>query len=226
MSQSELAQLIGVSKQAVSAVEANKQAPSLSVALKISKVLDVPVENLFSEEDRTMDSPRGEGLSRIDRALLRNQFNILQKLNADNEDLSEHFGRLEQIVVRGYQMFYKDVFRDLWDELTPDQSIEVITILSMHRALYDSLGTQPAPEDLEKVKFRGFDANEESDYLSFAKFFTSDGRTFSELRIFNSHFPMLPRYRRMLAEWKRLGGKPQLSKAQVESIIEAGIFRD
>ena len=89
-----------------------------------------------------------------------------------------------------------------------------------------SLGDKPDPRDIERVKFEGFDANNESQHLGFAKFFVQDGEKYRELMIFNSHYPTLPRYRKMLAEWQRMGRQPRLSRAQIDSILEAGTFED
>ena len=47
VTQLELAQHVGVSRQSIYAIEASKSEPSLSLALKISKVLSVPVEEVF-----------------------------------------------------------------------------------------------------------------------------------------------------------------------------------
>tara|TARA_B100000925_G_scaffold290088_1_gene274460 strand:+ start:2354 stop:2602 length:249 start_codon:yes stop_codon:yes gene_type:complete len=47
VTQLELAQQVGVSRQSIYAIEASKSEPSLSLALKISKVLSVPVDEIF-----------------------------------------------------------------------------------------------------------------------------------------------------------------------------------
>ena len=47
MTQQELADKIGVTRQTVNAIEANKYSPSLEVAFKIARVFDVPLEEVF-----------------------------------------------------------------------------------------------------------------------------------------------------------------------------------
>jgi len=47
LTQQQLANLIGISKKTISAYETGKAVPSLRVALKLSKILEVPVEELF-----------------------------------------------------------------------------------------------------------------------------------------------------------------------------------
>ena len=47
MSQGELADHIGVTRQTVNAVEQGKYSPSLEVAFKIARVFDEPLEHVF-----------------------------------------------------------------------------------------------------------------------------------------------------------------------------------
>src|SRR5262245_45468435 len=47
LSQKQLAELAGITRQAICAVEANQYSPSTSVALKLARVLQCKVEDLF-----------------------------------------------------------------------------------------------------------------------------------------------------------------------------------
>ncbi len=47
MTQQELADQVGVTRQTVNAIEGNKYSPSLEVAFRIARVLDVPLEGVF-----------------------------------------------------------------------------------------------------------------------------------------------------------------------------------
>jgi putative transcriptional regulator len=47
MTQQELADRVGVTRQTVNAIEANKYSPSLEVAFGIARVLNVPLERVF-----------------------------------------------------------------------------------------------------------------------------------------------------------------------------------
>ncbi len=47
ITQEELANIIGVSRQTINAMEANKYVPSTVLALKISKMFGVTVEEIF-----------------------------------------------------------------------------------------------------------------------------------------------------------------------------------
>ena len=50
LTQEELAQQVSVSRQTINAMEANKYVPSTVLALKIAKVFEKPVEELFMLE--------------------------------------------------------------------------------------------------------------------------------------------------------------------------------
>jgi putative transcriptional regulator len=50
-SQQELAERLGVSRQTVNAIEAERHDASLTLALKIGKVFGLPVETIFKSED-------------------------------------------------------------------------------------------------------------------------------------------------------------------------------
>ncbi|ORP01166.1 hypothetical protein B7696_00225 [Streptococcus mitis] len=49
LTQEELAKKINISRQMIGLIENNKTIPSVEIALKLSKVLKEPVENLFFE---------------------------------------------------------------------------------------------------------------------------------------------------------------------------------
>ena len=51
-SQADLAERIGVSRQAVNALETDKHDPSLGLAYRIAAVFDLPVEQIFDNEHR------------------------------------------------------------------------------------------------------------------------------------------------------------------------------
>ena len=51
MTQAELAEKIGVTRQTLLAIEAAKYSPSLELAFKIARVFDVPLEKVFQYGD-------------------------------------------------------------------------------------------------------------------------------------------------------------------------------
>lgn len=50
MTQADVAEKIGVSRQTINAMEKGKYVPSTVLALKLSKLFDTPVEQLFTLE--------------------------------------------------------------------------------------------------------------------------------------------------------------------------------
>ena len=50
LTQAQLAELIGVSRQTINTIESGRYVPSTVLALKISKVFDKPVNELFELE--------------------------------------------------------------------------------------------------------------------------------------------------------------------------------
>ncbi|MBN8660783.1 MAG: YfbU family protein [Candidatus Obscuribacter phosphatis] len=221
ISQIDLAERLGVSRQALSAVETEKQSPSLQTAMKVARELDTPLAQIFSLEDESMQSTKSPTLSKVERLNFANQFAILKALHKDNKHEAGYYEYLEEIFRRGYESLYHECFDKLWTALPTEVAELTLDILEMHRALLWSLGERPNPADIERVKFQGFDGNSESQYLSFAKFFTADGSRYSETKVVNSYMPTLDRYKKMLAEWERMQREQQLSKAQIESILDA-----
>ena len=51
LTQAKLAQLIGVSRQTINAMELNKYVPSTVLALKLSEIFEKPVNEIFQLED-------------------------------------------------------------------------------------------------------------------------------------------------------------------------------
>jgi len=51
MTQGELAEKVGVSRQTINAIESNKYVPSAVLAFKIARLFNTPVENIFSLEE-------------------------------------------------------------------------------------------------------------------------------------------------------------------------------
>ena len=51
MTQQELADKVGVTRQTIIAIEAGKYAPSLPLAFRIAKTVDVPIETAFQYDN-------------------------------------------------------------------------------------------------------------------------------------------------------------------------------
>ena len=50
MTQADLAEKVGVTRQTLNAIEAAKYSPTLELAFKIAKVFDVPLDEVFQYE--------------------------------------------------------------------------------------------------------------------------------------------------------------------------------
>lgn len=55
VNQQEMGQLVGVSRQTISQIERGDYSPSVSLALKIASVFQVPVENIFEYREEGGD---------------------------------------------------------------------------------------------------------------------------------------------------------------------------
>ncbi len=53
MTQQQLAELVGVTRQTINAIELRKYSPSLEVAFKIAHVFELPLESVFSYDGGT-----------------------------------------------------------------------------------------------------------------------------------------------------------------------------
>ena len=51
ISQKELGELVGVSRQTINYIELGKTSPKITVALKIAKIFNTPVEEIFELEE-------------------------------------------------------------------------------------------------------------------------------------------------------------------------------
>ncbi|WP_066483317.1 MULTISPECIES: helix-turn-helix transcriptional regulator [unclassified Sphingomonas] len=57
ISQGDLAQRLGVSRQTINAVETDKYDPSLPLALRMAKIFGVPVDAIFLDEWEPVGAP-------------------------------------------------------------------------------------------------------------------------------------------------------------------------
>jgi len=58
MTQQELADKVGVTRQTIIAIESGKYSPSLELAFRIAFVFGVPLEDVFSFEDKKFMNPK------------------------------------------------------------------------------------------------------------------------------------------------------------------------
>lgn len=148
-----------------------------------------------------------------DRLILINQYEILKALYPEE---SEFYSEKIEILQEGYVMHYDDLFGEISDELTKEDSRFVIDILNMYRDINFSKNSLIESEKSRlfdtQTNFRGFDYNDEYEVkLGFyAKFFIETLDRFKELTEdesfdgFNSHWQMKERYTEYLSQYKKL----------------------
>lgn len=166
-------------------------------------------------------------LSPAERWILSNQFLILEKLDPDN---AEDYATMREAIERGYEWDYDTYSPHIYkgtDVTTAEESAEVVEILAMFDSLkqsYNALSDRSAIDE-GRIQFHGFDGNTEGKQMAYSRYFCSrGGGAFTDLERgdnFNSHFPTLDRYRRMLAEWKKSPDQLKLSKSDIDRIISA-----
>ncbi|WP_171654563.1 YfbU family protein [Paenibacillus foliorum] len=162
-------------------------------------------------------------LSNVERLVLSNQYKILMDLNPDEVD---YYEEKLKIVQNGYTHYYNDLFSEIDEELPEHISQEVVAVLNMYRAInfsYDDLKDDEKQEiPKHRVEFEGFDGNEEPQHYSFCRFVIEDSNRFQELHNkngYNAHRDVLPKYRRMLIVWEKLGRKTDLSRDEIISLV-------
>jgi uncharacterized protein len=161
-----------------------------------------------------------------DRLIISNQLKILEKLYPDE---ASYYSAQRKAIENGYKHHYDDLVTYFFDEMPEEDSKEVVDILDMYRALtfsYQNLGDKSGIGETS-IRFRGFDGNNEASQLVYVGYFIVDLERFDELKYgqkspdFNSHAPMLDKYRRMLTVWNGLENRFELSKEQIIAILQA-----
>ncbi|RYE52211.1 MAG: YfbU family protein [Sphingobacteriales bacterium] len=159
-------------------------------------------------------------LSKLERVNLINQFLTLEKLYPEE---ATYYARHRKALEEGYVLHYKWIFEHLHPDMSERDCKEVLDILDMYRAItfayFEAYETKKIED--HKYRFPGFDGNEECEQLAYTSYFIVDLDRYNELNYnkefpsFNSHYPMMPKYRAMLDVWKKIG-KPQNMRLNIE----------
>jgi uncharacterized protein len=164
-------------------------------------------------------------LNKFERRLLANQYQILSLLDQSNAD---HYEKLQEALEKGYESYYNDeIFGWIFDGMSESESKLVIDAMDMYFAIqraYDTLDDKAEIEE-RRTKFPGFDGNHETAYMSYARFVVEREGRFSLLKPssvdFNSHTPMLDRYRRMIDNWKLTTNQYKLTPDEITAILDS-----
>jgi uncharacterized protein len=154
-------------------------------------------------------------LSQLDRLFLRNQYLFLKAVDPNNQETYE---RAIQILEDGYTLQYEDLVQNIDHPLSREECEEVIDILEMFRFLGRSCESK---EKVRETTFGGFDGNNESKQLAYARYLTKVEGRWEEHKVSNSHCAMLAMYRRMLAAWQASADQYNLTEEDVARIVGA-----
>jgi len=163
-------------------------------------------------------------LTKKERLSYIHQLRILEALYPDDADT---YAKQRTALEEGYALHYGWMFEHLYDELSTEQCREVLDILDMYRAITFSLQKLPEGDELRNhhhVAFSGFDGNNETHLMSYARYYIVDLNRYSELLpdgyvSFNSHCPMLHTYQAMLGRWNSLPDRFRLSRDQLATVL-------
>jgi uncharacterized protein len=163
-------------------------------------------------------------LTMKDRLIIANQLKILERLCPEDAD---YYTQHRKAIEGGYKLHYSWLVEHFSMEMSMEECKEVLDILDMYRAItfsYKKLENKTGIDE-SRVRFRGFDGNNEGKQHSYALYFIVDLGRFEELRNnkgytdFNSHMPVLEKYRRMLQLWQSYDNKQELNRAQLLELI-------
>ena len=179
------------------------------------------VTERFEDLENADDSRQSLELSVKDRLILRNQFKLLAKTDPEE---AEFHNRAVEILESGYTFEYYSLAEWFLDPMSNDSCREVREILEMYRSIDAAMANAPdesatVPE--KKLKFPGFDGNDETKQYAYARFLlhTLDRWKESKSEDLNTHRPMLPTYREMLARWRDSASCYELSRTDVQRIL-------
>ncbi|MEH7480250.1 YfbU family protein [Neobacillus drentensis] len=165
-------------------------------------------------------------LTKLERLNLINQYLILEKLYPEEQ---ETYSTLRTALEKGFEYHYEEAIEWIHDDFPEHNSEFVIDVLDMYSVILLSYSNLEDKGELidSKVNFPGFDGNNETAFLGYARYFIRDLGRFDELkenatfRDFNSHRPMVPKYRRMVSAWKSTNDQYNLTIDDISTILNA-----
>lgn len=170
-------------------------------------------------------------LTKTERLILANQFKILSLLDKDEK---EHYERMEEIILKGYEALYDEMTMSLSEGVSTEESEFVYDVLDMHlaiRAVAEAEGVDIYADGNSALNMRGFDGNNEFELLAFAQYIAREedsvyGEFLTGGRFPNSHSRSRELHQRMLDEYKKLGmvsGLQAAGTAGLERLKSAAI---
>lgn len=160
-------------------------------------------------------------LTRTERWILANQYRLLEALDPQEK---EAHARAREVLESGYEALYGMECEHVYADVLDEQQCKLVTdTLSMFQALQRSASGKSLSKEMQaRLKFRGFDGNNETKYMGYAEFFCVRLNRFGDVEHpagFNSHSPMVVTYKRMLERWNASGDRVALTQADLERIL-------
>ena len=161
------------------------------------------------------------------RMVLANQYRILSFLDVDQDDF---WRRAADQAIQGWPVedlpdvdFIQSYMRDA---LTRQDQHFVLDALNVFELLQDGIKKGFVPKrDSGFTDFPGFDGNRESKLLSYTKHVVETERRFESVKrstdSFNSHWPTVELYQRMISVWERYGRELYINEQLFDALIEA-----
>lgn len=164
-------------------------------------------------------------MTNAQRLILSNQYYLMAKLTPEN---AEKYKRLQTIVERGYELQMREMSKE-YGCLVEDECREVIDIMEMYHAMQESNKMLSDEErndvDQRRLQFLGFDIAAEAQLVNYVRFLIDSEGLYPQFdkgdHHFNSHVPMLEKYRRMLVTWRNCPRQYHLSAAEFRQIFNA-----
>ena len=169
-------------------------------------------------------------LTKKERLFLANQYKILEKLYPDEAD---YYEECRIAIEEGYKLHYDWAAEFIRDELSEKDCREVLNILEMFSTIVSSYRKLEDNTEIDEslICFPGFDGNKEEEVkrMSYVKYFIHTLKRYDELKHpgeypdYNTHWPMLEIYRKMLKKWNSFGeDKSHLAKEQIIELLNIG----
>ena len=150
-----------------------------------------------------------------ERLILANQYEILGKLNNDQANLN-----LAENLRDGHEWIYKGKISisPIFSEADSDFVVSILELYEIIQDSFDDLSDKGSLT-LDRVKFPGFDGNNEGEYMRFFSALVENGN-FAHIKANkNSHMQKKSTYENMLSKWVSLGKKRLLSLDDIEAIF-------
>jgi len=174
-----------------------------------------------------LDNTEPITLTKTQRLILANQYALMALLDKRN---AKDYEASEEAIRSGYADAIENLFNRVYEGLPPDGCGLVIRSMAMYDALqrsYKALKKEEAEAagvKKDDVLFPGFSGNDETEYMAYARYVKEREQRFDYLNTsdnFNSHWPMLSRYRAMLPVWQGVfNGSYELSADQMKRLLD------